>query len=299
MIVIETKVSVLQAKDITDRLLFDGAIHANNIGFTGGLWLLWDSAQVEVNVLSSIEQEIHAIVKDLSLNASWMLSVVYASPRYAEKRLLWDNLTTIAGLHSLPWVIVGNFNEILLGENKFGGRPINVNRALKFQECLNDCGMIDLGFTSPKYTWSNHRPLTHLIQERIDRVFANTEWNIHYPNAQVKHLERTHFDHSSVILSLNNSPTARFPRLFRFQLKWLSHSTFPRIVREAWVRPVTLPNTISSFISKAKAWNRDQFGNIFHCKRRICARLQGIQIALGVRPSEFLIDLEKTLKAGL
>lgn len=130
---------------------------------------------MEVTVLSSTKQEIHATVKDLSLNASWMLSVVYASPRFAERRLLWDNLTTIAGLHSLPWVIAGDFNEILLGEDKFGGRPINVNRALKFQECLNDCGMIDLGFTSPKYTWSNHCPLTQLIQERIDRVFANTE----------------------------------------------------------------------------------------------------------------------------
>lgn len=254
---------------------------------------------MEANVLSSTEQEIHAIVKDLSLNASWMLSAIYANPRYAEKRLLWDSLTTIVGLHFLPWVIMSDFNKILLGEDKFGGRPINVNRALKFQECLNDCGMINLGFTSPKYTWSNHHLLTHLIQERIDRVFANTEWNVLYPDAQVKHLERTHSDHSSVILSLNSSPTTRFPHPFGFQSKWLSHPTFPRIVKEAWVRPITLPNAISFFTSKAKAWNKDQFGNIFHHKRRICARLQGIQTALGVRPSEFLIDLEKTLKAKL
>lgn len=216
MIVTETKICGLRAKDITDRLPFDWAVHANNIGFTSGLWLLWDSAQMEVNVLSFTEQEIHATVKDLSLNASWTLSAVYSNPRYAEKRLLWDSLTTIAGLHSLPWVIVSAFNEILLGEDKFGGRPINVNRALKFQECLNDCGMINLGFTGPKYTWSNHHLLTHLIQERIDRVFANTEWNVLYPNAQVKHLERTHSDHSSVILSLKNSPTARFPHPFGF-----------------------------------------------------------------------------------
>lgn len=80
---------------------------------------------------------------------------------------------------------------------------------------------------------------------------------------------------------------------------WLSYPTFPGIVREAWVRPVTLLDAISFFTSKAKAWNRDQFGNIFHRKRRISARLQGIQTALGVRLSEFLIDLEKTLKAEL
>lgn len=70
MIITETKVSGSKAKEITNRLRFDGAFHANNIGYSGGLWLLWDSTQVEVFKLSSMEQEIHALVKDLSSNAS-------------------------------------------------------------------------------------------------------------------------------------------------------------------------------------------------------------------------------------
>ena len=32
-----------RAKDITDHLPFNGAIHTDMIGFTGGLWLLWNS----------------------------------------------------------------------------------------------------------------------------------------------------------------------------------------------------------------------------------------------------------------
>ena len=43
MIVIETKVSGDRAKRITDRPPLDGAIFANSIGFSGGLWVLWDS----------------------------------------------------------------------------------------------------------------------------------------------------------------------------------------------------------------------------------------------------------------
>ena len=43
LIVSETKVSGARAKDIIDRFPFDGAIHANNIGLTRGLWVLWDS----------------------------------------------------------------------------------------------------------------------------------------------------------------------------------------------------------------------------------------------------------------
>lgn len=70
--------------------------------------------------LSSTEQEIHAIISFTS-RPSWLLLAVYGSPRFAERRLLWDNLKSVASLHSLPWVIVGDFNEVLIGVDKFGG----------------------------------------------------------------------------------------------------------------------------------------------------------------------------------
>lgn len=37
------------AKEIIDRLPFSGAIHADTIGYTGGIWLLWNSNAVEVS----------------------------------------------------------------------------------------------------------------------------------------------------------------------------------------------------------------------------------------------------------
>lgn len=60
-------------------------------------------------------------------------------------------------------VIAGDFNEALLGEDKYGGRPVNVNKALNFQDCLNNCGMIDLDFSGPRFTWSNRCPLAQLV----------------------------------------------------------------------------------------------------------------------------------------
>lgn len=71
----------------------------------------------------------------------------------------------------------------------------------------------------------------------------------------------------------------------------LSHPTFPKIVRDAWSSTTALSNAISSFINKARIWNRDCFGNVFHRKKRICARLNGIQIALANNPNSFLINL--------
>ena len=100
----KTKVSGDKANSTVDRLHMDGAILVNNIGLTGGLWVLWDSTQVEVIELSTTKQEVHALVNLNSLNSQgpWLLSIVYASLKLVKRRLLWDNLSTVARLHALP-----------------------------------------------------------------------------------------------------------------------------------------------------------------------------------------------------
>ena len=55
VIVTETRIGGQRAKDITDRLPFDGAIHTDTIGYAGGLWLLWNSKVVKVTQLVKIE----------------------------------------------------------------------------------------------------------------------------------------------------------------------------------------------------------------------------------------------------
>lgn len=76
-------------------------------------------------------------------------------------------------MHNLPWLMIGGFNEVLYGEDKFGGNQINLNKALEFKAYLDSCSFVDLSFAGPKYTWTNKRQITELILERIDRCFAN------------------------------------------------------------------------------------------------------------------------------
>lgn len=295
MIVIETKVSGDRAKMIADRLPLDGVIFANSIGFSGGLWVLWDSNQVVMIELSLTEQEIHAIISSTS-KPSWLLSTVYGSPRFTERRLLWDNLKSVAGFHSMPWVIAGDFNEVLIGEDKSGGRPISLGKDLLFQECLDTCKMIDIGFSGPRYTWSNHRPLAHLVQERIDRVFVNAKWNGLYLKAVVFHLEKTHSDQCPIKLCLDNNRNFHPPKPFRFQPMWLSHPSFPGVLRDAWSNSPSLNQVLSNFSNKANIWNRTIFGNLFHRRRRLSARLKGIQESLSFRPNDFLVELDRNLR---
>ena len=128
---------------------------------------------MDVTPLSSTEQEIHGVVKVPNSDYNWLFFAIYASPRSAERHILWNNLIKVAELLDMPWVLAMDFNEPLTGEDKFGGRLVSVSGSLLFKECLDKCSMIDIGFTGAQFTWTNKRPLHGLIQERIDRFFVN------------------------------------------------------------------------------------------------------------------------------
>ena len=173
LIVMETRIGGDRAAKITEKLPFDGAIHTDTIRYVGTLWVLWNSDKVEVASLTKTEQEIPVSIKVCNSTSSWLLSAVYASPRSAKRHILWNNLSQVADMHNLPWIIAGDFNEPLVNEDKFGGRPVIINRSLLLKECLDKCNMVDLGFSGPRYTWTNRRDIQGLIQERIDRFFVN------------------------------------------------------------------------------------------------------------------------------
>ena len=298
-VVMETKIGGDRAKIITDKLPMDGAIHTETIGYSGGLWLLWNSNKVEVEAMAKTEQEIHVEVRVRSSNLSWIFSAIYASPKSEERCILWENLAKVAELHSLSWVLAGDFNEPLIEEDKFGGKGVNVNRSLAFKDCLDRCNMVDMGFSGPRFTWTNKRDLNNLILERIDRFFMNPSWCVLYLDAKVTHLPRCHSDHYPVLMEALLARSVKLNRPFRFQEFWLSDISFPSIVSKAWNRNRKLAEAVDNFSKEATSWNRNHFDNIHQKKRRIMARIYGVQKALSNNPNSYLINLEKLLQQEL
>ena len=189
--------------------------------------------------------------------------------------------------------MLGDFNEVVSGEDKFGGNSVNLNRALEFKECLDECNILDLGFAGSKYTWTNCRPITDLILERIDRCFANPIWQTLYADATMTHLPRTRSDHCPVLLELCRQEVGHLNKPFRFHTIWLLHPKFSSVVQQAWPDNRRLHTAILDFTNRAKKWNANVFGNLFARKRRTLTRLNGAQKALAENPNDFLLDLEK------
>lgn len=93
-------------------------------------------------------------------------------------------------LHNLPWAIIGDFNDVLNGSKKLGGNPVNLRRTMAYSNCMNIYNMIDLGFSGPIFPWTNCREIFALIEQRIDRFWANPSWNLAFPEANVTHWPR-------------------------------------------------------------------------------------------------------------
>jgi hypothetical protein len=128
LVLTETRLGGDRAAELAKSFPFDGFLCSQTIGFAGGIWILWKTDMVEIKHLCSTEQEIHTSVKVFGSNSTWLLSAIYASPRRSERRMLWQNLSTVAGLHVLPWVMVGDFNDITSSEEKWGGNRPNASR---------------------------------------------------------------------------------------------------------------------------------------------------------------------------
>jgi hypothetical protein len=113
----------------------------------------------------------------------------------------------------------GDFNEIVsLGEKSSRtSRPLRQMEA--FQNSLEDCGLMDLGFFGPKFTWSNDRMGSGLTRERLDRATANAEWSQIFTVINVEVLPWVYSDHNHFLVSFSNHRDNVWPsrRQFRYE----------------------------------------------------------------------------------
>lgn len=76
----------------------------------------------------------------------------------------------------------------------------------------------------------------------------------------------------------------------------MSYLLFPKVVSDSWEEDRALKVNIESFIRDVIMWNKEVFGNIFHRKNWVEARLRGIQSSIAEGPSVYLLNLKEVLR---
>lgn len=58
---------------------------------------------------------------------------------------MWNESINIETIMNIGWIVGGNFNNILHLNEKKGGLPDSLGRCNLFQNCINNCNLIDMG----------------------------------------------------------------------------------------------------------------------------------------------------------
>lgn len=142
--------------DILKRSCFSNYLASEATGFAGGIWILWNASVVNIELISMDDQFINVVV-DNFLVEQWVLTAVYASPNLAFRNSLWIYLEELGRVMTRPWLLLGDFNQVLRESEKRGGGPLRGNGATRFANKIATCGLLDLGFSRPPFTWDNMR----------------------------------------------------------------------------------------------------------------------------------------------
>ncbi|XP_030943405.1 uncharacterized protein LOC115968223 [Quercus lobata] len=111
LVVMETRVGGDRAREITNLLPFDGAFHIDSIGYAGGLWVLWNADRVDLALLASTEQAVHAEVKVMEWNKNQFGNI------FTRKKNLMSRLNGIQRSLALrPLEFLVNLEDGLLRE---------------------------------------------------------------------------------------------------------------------------------------------------------------------------------------
>jgi hypothetical protein len=88
-----------------------------------------------------------------SNGVKWRFTGIYGESKAGEKENTWRLLHTLEGQSDLPWLCMGDFNEILFAHEKEGG-PTRAQGCMDaFRRALEDANLEDLGFVGDAFTW--------------------------------------------------------------------------------------------------------------------------------------------------
>lgn len=144
-------------------------------GLSGGLWLLW-SDKVQVIIKCSNHYLILALVVRIATNLEFALACVYGDPHHRHTRMIWDQISSFVSDNTgKPVVCLGDLNNIMYDVDTTSSN-INHCRMRTFIGYVKQCGLFDLGFSGPAYTWTNKHFSSTPVFERLDRCLVNVEW---------------------------------------------------------------------------------------------------------------------------
>jgi hypothetical protein len=105
-----------------------------------------------------------------------------------------------------------------------------------FQRTLDDCGLSELGYRGPKFTWNNGKEVTDFIKEQLDRVIDNNGWCEVFQEVEVSIGPAIYSDHSPLLVFPLGQSEGKLlrPQIFKYEAGWELHKRCRQIIENSW-----------------------------------------------------------------
>ena len=284
---------------VKDRIRFDKKFFVQRENRGGGLVLYWKN-DIEVEVESSSLSHIDTVINKNSGKA-WRFTDFYGNPETHRRSESWDLLRRLHGRNSLPWLCVGDFNEIVKQSEKFRGRLRPQNQMQMFRDALDECELMDLGFKGFPFTWSKHYKDGFLIWERLDKAIASHDWFVDFSGTRVTHVNSTTSDHKLLWIDLVDLDFQQKKKVFRFEEVWLSDKGCGETIENVWLatyeetKDTRVTRKIEACGVELTRWSHNNFRNIrrdLEKKRKELAQVERVVVQGGGLDKLWLIKKE-------
>lgn len=134
---------------------FDNAFVVDCVWRSGVLAILWKK-DIDFTLLQFSNNHIHGVIS-VGMNGEschdlWQITGVYGQPESSWRGELWNLLRSMKVSSDIPWLVLGDFNEIMSWDEKWGVHDRLENQIESFRSMIADCGLSDLGFSSTPFT---------------------------------------------------------------------------------------------------------------------------------------------------
>jgi hypothetical protein len=130
---------------------------------------------------------------------------------------------------------------------------------------------------------------------------CNDSWRLEYPEAFVKTLPRLEFsDHHPILIYPFGNNVVNFAWPFKFESAWLLNASYKDMLRTCWKNEVSVLDNLQQVQSTIKDWKFNTVDKVIEEKRRLMARIGGIQARIHHRRANYgLRKLEQRLQSEL
>lgn len=250
------------SKSTTKGFCFKKTIITDPVNHSGGIWVCWnyDNIHVVSHVLSDRCVHLNALYKPT--NEHFLVYGAYFPAQNSDKDPFWESMALFYDNITIPWILLGDFNELLSPNDKLGGNLVSRSQCQRLPSFLTRTNAMDIHCLQQDFSWksNSHPGLYH----RLDRAVASHSFNVKFPLSIVRYGTFTSADHAPMFFESKSSFEA--PNgLFRFQNSWTLEEGALRIVKKNWNTNIQgtcfhrIRTKLSNIKCELKTWVKDKY----------------------------------------